>query len=631
MLNKNVRYFIGILIFFAGCYGPTTDVVQRPEANSVAFQIGDNAITTGEVLLTFQETRGFVEFQLHFKKGSDTPTNSSIPSADIKSATHYLQTIAEEIAFETMLAEEAKKIQIEQSEPFQKKMEDVLRDELYQKVIIEDVLNKINISDDDIQQYYQQYREDLFLKENTNVYKVRGIYVYLNQEGRSPELAREKMQQAYQALKNGEPFASVSRRYSEAPANMRGVVNPLPLGSAAAPIEQQLRLLSEGGYSPIFEYKDRLYIFELVEFVGADYLEYEAVHDLIMQQLFDERRNERVYDFSQRLQTKHNCLINEDLLKETDQASPDTIVLSVPDVYEITLDEFNRLAIDNKKWTFNQKSDYLNFLANKASCLAEAYDRGWSANEVEGPLSVWRRKRLAELFLKHEAEAKLPPEAEIKKVFDKNYGHPNLSSPKYYDLNYLFFDAAFNFALTSFESSIRFQNAEGKAHAALQEIETGRPFSEVAVFFTNDEASASTAGRLGRIPFNKLNARLQSIIGKLDAGEVSRPEVLSDTTEERFGIELFYVKGIEPPRPYTFEEAKPILTTGFIGNQYAKIRDSMQSNFINSKPITPDKNGIQNAIQYLSYLSEKPDRQVDITYYAQTKKTTQSKTPQTGR
>lgn len=621
MLKTNLTIFIGTLLLFAGCFGPTTDTVQRPDAQSVAFTIGAQDITTGELLLAFQETREFTEFQTHVKQGADTHSDSSLPSANLESATQYLQTIAQEIAFETMLAEKAVELELDQSEIFQANMEDSLRDELYQKVIIEDVLKQITITEDDIQQYYQQNREGLFLKDDTNVYKVRGIYVYLNQEGRVRELAQDKMQKAYQALQGGESFSSVAQQYSEAPANMRGVVNPLPVGAAAGPIEQQIRLLSEGDYSPIFEFKDRLYIFELVEFIGPDYLEFESVHDVIMAQLFDERRNERVYDFSQRLQAKHNCLINEDPLTGSEQASPDTILLSVTGVFEITLDEFNHLAIENKKWTLSQKKDYLNFLANKASCLAEAYDRGWSASDVESSLAVWRRIRLAELFLKHEAEAKLPPEDEIKEVFDKNYGHPNLSTPPYYDVNYLFFDAAFNFALTSFERSIRFQNAESKALAALREIETGRPFTEVALFLTNDEASASSAGRMERIPLDKMNARLQSIIGKLQAGEISKHQVLSDVKENRYGIEVFHVQSIEPPRPYTFEEAKPILTAGFISNQFVKISETMETNFINSKSIKPNKSSIQNTIQYLSYLSEKPDRQVDITYYAQTKKT----------
>ncbi len=615
------RLFIHLLLIvsFSACFGPEHQTIQRPDERSVAFNIGEQQITTGDVLLTFQETREFTEFLVHAEKGSDAASQSPMPSADIKSATTYLQSIATEIAFETMLAKKAKELDLNQSDKFLKLIEDALKDELYQKVIIEDVLKQISINDEDVKRYYQQNRQGLYLKDNTNVYKVRGIYVFRNQQGRAPDAAKRKIEKAYQALESGEPFASVSRRYSEAPVNMRGVVNPLPVGSAADTIEQQLKLLSEGEYSPIFEFNDRLYIFELVEFVGPVYLEFDKVKNAIILQLFNERRNELVYSFSQRLQSKHNCLSNEDILQNPNEASADTILLSVPGVFEVTINEFLELAKTNKKWTIEHKTDYLHFLANKASCLAEAYDRGWTEVDVEKPLTVWKRKRLADSYLIHEAESKLPPESEIKSVYDKNYGHPQLSTPKYFDIYYLFLDAGFNFALTSFESSIRFQNAEGKALAALREIETGRPFSEVALFYSNDEASMF--GKMERIPLTHLGGRMQSIIGNLEAGEVSKHHVVSDIQTNRYGIEVFYIESIEEPRPYTFEEAKSVLSEGFIGNQYQSIRDSLKSEFFAANDVTINPDAIQEIIDYLRFLSEKPDRQVDITYYAQTKKT----------
>ncbi|MBZ0256057.1 peptidylprolyl isomerase, partial [bacterium] len=311
--------------------------MSRPDAKDVIYSFGDQQITIGDLLLTFQETHEFSEFELHLKKGDDQSSGNSLSPANISSVTQFLQSIAQEIAFEDVLAQDAKDIKLDQEESFQHAMEDSLRDELYQKVIIEDVLKKIKITESDIKKYYQQHREGLFLKNNTNVYKVRGIYIYLNQAGRTPAQARSKMEEAYQRLEDGESFASVSKRYSEAPANMRGIINPLPVGSAAAPIEEQLKVLSEGKYSPIFEYKNRLYIFELVEYVGPDYLEYNTVHDSIMLQLFDERRNERVYDFSQRLKRKHNCLVNADLLKTPDSEDQDAIIMAAPGAFEITL------------------------------------------------------------------------------------------------------------------------------------------------------------------------------------------------------------------------------------------------------------------------------------------------------
>lgn len=613
------------------CGGEPSRQINRPAPDVTLISFGDRTVSVRDFMLEYQETKSFDEYLahvvLHDEKAAN-PSGGDLPSAEINSTTDYIKDIAHEIAFESILAVKAQEQELDQKPEFTEYMKNTLDDELYQKVVVEEVLKNISITEADLRRFYEQNHEGLFMEDNTNVFQVRGIYVYKNAEGRPPEAAQQKINEAYKAIESGDSFEEAAVKYSEAPANIRGLANPIPPGSAAPAIEEQLKRLKKGEYSPIFEYNDRYYILKLDDFIEPQYRPYEEVRDGILKKLFDEKRNEGIYRLSRSLQEKHNCLINDEPLIAPENADPSSIVLSVPGVYELTFGEFKDMAIQNHKWTTEMKRDFLNVLANKYACLAEARARGWDESDVAATLSVWRRSRLADLYLSEQASDAVMPDEKIREQYEKYKDSQYLTTPAIYDLYHIFFRVPFDYSLSSFERVIRTRQAEDRANRARAELEEGRPFLDAAALYASNGDDASSGGRLGVIPENRMNAALQAAVVGLKAGEITKPIPYNDDQQMRFGYEIYYVRDITPPRPYTFDEARELIGTAFASKEIQELRQRLLDEFDQLHPAEFNQQALTQVRGYMARLAKRPDLQADIHYYAQTEKTANSKTPQ---
>lgn len=616
------------LFVFAFAYGcapaPETEL-QRPDRDAVVFQSDERPVRVDTLLTYFQETKSFTDF-LAVITASNPDADPMLANADLGDATSFLRDLAFELETERQAAAKAIEAGLDQSEEFDQYVEDALREELYQKVIVEDALQDLRIKEEELRRFYEENKTSIYLEEGTNVYKVKGIYVFANQQGRPRELAQRKIQQAYQALQEGDSFESTARRYSEAPANLRGQTNALPPGAAAPAIENQLKLLSEGEYSPVFEYNDRYYIMQLIEYVEPKEIPYASVRGLIKNSIYHERRNETVFRLSQKYRDKHNCLINDELAIDPSGVSDDTVILTVPGVYELTLGEFNELAVENRKWTVSQKQDFLIVLANKAACLAEAYERGWGEDDVAPSLQVWKNKKLTELYYLGQAKAMAPSDDEINKIYEAYQGRPELSTSPVYDLYHMFFSVPFEHTMSSFERVVLFEQAKQRAQSARSLVAEGQPFTDVAKLMASDDSSAASGGRMGLIPLGDMNARLHTMVTPLESGEISQPELISDDTNNRFGYELYYVKSIRPPQPLSYDDAVERIGTSIANKHFQDLYKGALDSLKEADPWNAQKNVVESIVAYLSDLTNHPDLQVDVVYYAQTQETPEPET-----
>src|SRR5690349_22828694 len=131
-------------------------------------------------------------------------------------------------------------------EEFQKKLKDQglteadARQEIRRNLTIEKLLNKeiaskVNISDGDIQNYYNQHKAEFNLIEPR--YFMASIQVYVRppgqpagDKGQTEAQARQKIQMIYNRLESGEDFATVAAQWSEDAdtAHNGGEMGPVP-------------------------------------------------------------------------------------------------------------------------------------------------------------------------------------------------------------------------------------------------------------------------------------------------------------------------------------------------------------------------------------------------------------------
>ncbi len=597
-ISSIFKFCMGLLIVtsLSACVKKEIQIA-RPDPEMTALTYGDNTITVKDILIAFQETHPFEDILF-------------MP----ESTTHeeFIASIGKEIAFKKTMAEQARELGLHKSERFITGHEDIVRDELYQKVLSEDIFDNIRFTDKEIHRFYDENKKSLFLIKDTNAFAVRGLYVNIDQ--RTREEAWAIANKAYQELEQGTPFETVAQKYSDAPLQKRGKENRITPGMAHADIERKLNQLEEGEYTDPFELGAKIFIFYLIDFIEPDYVSFEKAKEPVIQKMTLDKREQDIYFLSQELKKKHGCLINAPLLDDLQNADPNAIILSIPDVWELTLKEFLQLAKENQNWTIDEKKEYLTFLANKSAFLAEALSRGWTEKDVAAAMEFHDRKLLTNELIRSQVNLDQLTEEQMRAYFVKNRDKSYFQTPKIYNLYHLFVRAEYDSTLTHYEVLANYQQAKQQVQSVRYEVSQGRPFEEVIAPFIEHQ-SANISGHMGFVTLNQMDRPSQSVVGNLEAGEISEPERISIHSTERYGYELFYVKDMQPSRPMTFSEAKTVIRNKVFETRYNQIHDKLKKEFNKKYEFTVNDEAIDQIVTYLRQLVHRYDIRSDITFY----------------
>lgn len=596
-LSQKRSFGFSILIWgilsFTGCSRGGIDI-PVPLGDQIAGQYGDRAVTAQDVLIAFQEKGNF---------------DALIAPDPIQAASQTVMALMKDHAFNSYLADKAKEAGLEQKPAVQEYRENVIKDELYQKVLLEDVLKPLKVAEEDIRRYYDENRSTLFLVKSSNVFIARGIYVL--KEKRTREQAQALIQEAYEKVKKGISFESVAIDYSDAPLNLRGKPSPLPIGSLAPETVDRLMQLKDGEYTDIIEMDKGFYIYQRVEHRPPKSVPIEEVTDTIRLSLTKKQTEQAIFLLSDKLRQKHNLVLRTDLLAKDNIQDPSTYVLDVPNVYRLTYGEFQKLTGPNQ--SPQEKQQYLQLLGQKAVYLAEAYSRGWTEEDVAPTVDFWMTYRLAEEYIR--SQLGTINEEEIRRIYEDNKENEMFFTPALYDLSHLFFQVPSSLSLSRYEQMALLQRAESLAKQALQEIRQGRPFDEVVVMYSQDSNAASNGGHLGHKALNSLDAYVQDAVSPLKEGQIGNPQRINSMKKDRYGYEIFYVRDIVPPQPLSYEEARILIGRTFAQNQFSEKVQQFLEEFESQHPEQLNTEALQSIYNYLVTLSKHPDWQADIARY----------------
>ena len=580
--------------------------VIRPASDQIVMSIGDYKLTAGDMLVAFQEEKSFESILVN-------KINNNLAPLIIEFGTGAI--------CEHFFAEQARQAGLDKKPEFEKAHNNFVKDELYQKVILNDVIKKIRLSDQELKQYYDENRNSIFLKPNTNVLLIRGIWI--SYEKRSREEVLELAQQAYASLEKGDPFEIVARKYSEAEIHKRGKPNKVPPGMFDPEIAAQIDPLEDGEYTEVFEFepKKRFYIMKKIRFIDAEYHPFESVRLNIIKSLASKRQNDGIFLLSQQLQKKHNLLVNSSWIENPDEVQDNAVILAVPDIYELTLGEFKQYAGQQNKWTPKNQKDYLSFLGNKAVCLAEAYSRDWGETDVAKAVEYWDRNKLAKSWINHVMDQKYPiTEQQIRNYYDKNKNHPTLHTPALYDLSHLLFSVPVTPGTSIYQTKILYAQAKAQADKAYKAIQNGMKFDEVATQFAEFDKIKAINKRFKYIPLNGFSHKMRDSIvpGKgapMKIGDISEPERIQNLTKEEYGYEIFYLRNITASKPLSYEEARVVIGQHAANSLSLKVRRELKKEFLSKNPLSLNQQQLQSVIDYLVTLAERPDWQSDISRY----------------
>ncbi len=576
--------------------------IKRPNPKQELIRFGDQSVTIRDFMLAFQETLSFDSLQLE--------TQTAIPQT--------IETLGRSLVFERDLAQKARERELDRIESFLKAHETTVNDELYQRVVLQDVLQKIRIRDSDLKRFYEENRDSLYVQPDTNKIVVQGIYVFFT--NRSREEAASIIEQARQELDRGTPFETVAQKYSDAEPHLRGKENTLFLGSFDPEIAERLESLQDGEITDIFEYKNRYYLFKRVRFIKPEYLPFEEVRSTILRTLTQEQTQNGVFLLIQELKKKHNLLVNPGWLENPESLGKEAIILSVPGIYELTLGEFQTLARQQSKWTILEQQNFLDYLGGKAVCLAEAKNRGWGENEVAPAVEFWDNRRLAQDYIHWEMDRQVElSEEQIRDYFEQN--RSLFRTPIYYDISRLFFRISLSPTTPLYQIQLLLAKAKTQAELAYEAMKNGMSFDEAAIQFAQSEDIQVTTADMKNITLSDLSPQDQNSIAPsektaLQEGEISEPKEIYNLTKERYGYEIFYIRKMTPSRPMSYEEARKTIGQRVAQGMTKQIRDRMETEFFSKRSPLIQEEGKQEAIEYLCRLIPRPDLQADIAYYA---------------
>ncbi|HOP85793.1 MAG TPA: peptidylprolyl isomerase [Syntrophorhabdaceae bacterium] len=237
------------------------------------------------------------------------PINMKMMVATQSGKKNYL----EKIIMKKLLLREASKENIEKDSEFQERLK-----EIKEQLIIESLLKKkINvdaqISEADLKQYYEKNKETFKRDREINT-----RHILLNTE--------DEARQIKEKILKGEDFAELARRYSIDPSaktnggeigyHPKGIL--LPEYEAAA-----FKLKKVGQVSDIVKTKFGYHIIKLEGIRPPSYVPFEEVKDFIKQKIAQEKQTQALEKYITNLKSTAKITINEDLLKEEAQKTPD--------------------------------------------------------------------------------------------------------------------------------------------------------------------------------------------------------------------------------------------------------------------------------------------------------------------
>jgi parvulin-like peptidyl-prolyl isomerase len=192
----------------------------------------------------------------------------------------------------------------------------MIRNSLVQKYVDKEFTDKVNVTDKEIQDYYQK-NIDLF-KQPFQM-RVNQIFIQSDSKGgdsRKKEL-RSKAEKILKNLKDDQDFADLAREYSDGPTkNKGGDLGYLRKGQLEKQFESKIFALKKGEITDVIETEYGFHIFKVTDIKPETILAYENVKEKVKKFLVDEKIKQEADEYARKLREKTDVKI---LLPELNQ------------------------------------------------------------------------------------------------------------------------------------------------------------------------------------------------------------------------------------------------------------------------------------------------------------------------
>ena len=181
--------------------------------------------------------------------------------------------------------------------------------------VMDELINKIEVTDDDIKLYYLKHEEEFRFPETV---KVRHILVAVQRGATDNDrkAAREKAEGLLKRIKEGEDFAKLASEFSnDAASKSKGEeLGFFPRGRMPKPFEDVAFSLKPGEVSDIIDTPYGYYILRLEEKKGAGVRTLEEARDQIREKLLELMKKEKTQDLVDKALKERGVEIHTELI-----------------------------------------------------------------------------------------------------------------------------------------------------------------------------------------------------------------------------------------------------------------------------------------------------------------------------
>ncbi len=164
---------------------------------------------------------------------------------------------------------------------------------LKNQLVSRDIRDRVNITDEDVQRYYEKNGEQFAVSAAVELHHILFVLPPAPTEADMQKLA-DKARRAHQRLMSGESFAKVAREMSDAPdSDSGGKIGRIEKGQMMAEIENVAFVLPEGEISHPVRSAAGLHILKVENREIADAVPLDQVGEQIKERLYAEAIQER--------------------------------------------------------------------------------------------------------------------------------------------------------------------------------------------------------------------------------------------------------------------------------------------------------------------------------------------------
>lgn len=233
-----------------------------------------------------------------------------LPEYYQSAATQHKKEILDDLIVEKLLFEEAKKRQLNKNEEVKNLINKAAKKILIAKLLEIETAPKKAISDEDIELYYKQYKEQYLVPE-----RVKASHILVSTEDEAKKILDE--------LNAGADFAEMARLHSKDLTKDRGGdLGYFQRGQMIPEFENVCFALKPGQISGIVQTRFGYHIVKVIDKLPAEYKPLAEVKENVRTKLIEQTQQEQFKNFVDALKKKAKINVKEEIFKQEKPQNP---------------------------------------------------------------------------------------------------------------------------------------------------------------------------------------------------------------------------------------------------------------------------------------------------------------------